>query len=324
MTVTQDKTQRAAVGDWFARRTYSHDQFADIEALGKRKREQGSTVSVVLPAREVATTIGAIVDQIRDVADSSGLVDQILVIDADSSDGTAAIAREHGADVYLEDELMARFGPAIGKGDAMWRALSVANGDLVAYLDSDTTDFGRHFIYGLLGPMLLDPGLKFLKATYSRPFKSPDGTIIDDAGRVTELTAKPLFNAFYPELLGFGQPLSGELIASRELLGAIPFCTGYAVETAMLIDVLGAVGLDAMGQVELGTRHNRYQSLFELGAMAYAVVRAVLMRAQLEERAAAGDLDTYVHAYCPADGLRLEERLVRIVERPPIVEALGK
>jgi glucosyl-3-phosphoglycerate synthase len=206
----------------------------------------------------------------------------------------------------------------------MWRALSVASGDLVAYLDSDTTDFDRCFICGLLGPILVDPSIAFLKATYSRPFKAPDESIIDDAGRVTELTAKPLFNVFYPELCGFGQPLSGELIASRELLRSIPFCTGYAVEAAMLIDVLRAVGLDAMAQVELGTRHNRYQSLFALGTMAYAVLRAVLMRAELERRAPAGDLDTYVHAHCPADGLRFDERLVRIVERPPMAEVLGE
>lgn len=319
----REEIQTAAVSDWFARRTYSHDQFADVDQLSERKHELALSLTVVLPTREVAGTIGAIIDEIRSLGGDERLVDQIVVVDADSSDGTAAIAREHGAEVYPEDALMERFGPAIGKGDAMWRALSVARGDLVAYLDSDTTDFGHRFIYGLLGPMLLDSDIKFLKATYSRPFKAPDGTVLDDAGRVTELTAKPLFNAFYPELCGFGQPLSGELIASRELLCSIPFCTGYAVETAMLIDVLRAVGLDAMAQVELGIRENRYQSLFALGTMAYAVVRAVLMRAELEDSAAVRDPDRYMHAFCPADGVRLEERAVRIVERPPMVEVTG-
>jgi glucosyl-3-phosphoglycerate synthase len=320
MKISQHKTRPTAVSDWFAKRTYGHDQFADIEALTARKRELGVTLTTVLPAREVAGTIGPIVDEIRTLNEVAPLVDQIAVVDAGSADGTANVAAEHGAEVYAEDELVPQFGPAIGKGDAMWRALSIARGDLVAYLDSDTSDFGRHFVYGLLGPLLFDRQVRFVKATYSRPFKTASGELIDDAGRVTELTAKPLFNSFYPELCGFGQPLSGELIGSRELLSSIPFCTGYAVETAMMIDVLRAVGLDAMAQVELGARHNRSQPLFALGSMAYAVVRAVLMRADSEGRPhpLTADPDYYLHAFCPDDGVRLEERLVRIVERPPM------
>ena len=130
------------------------------------------------------------------------------------------------------------------------------------------------------------------------------------------------FNAFFPELCGFGQPLSGELIATRELLASIPFCTGYAAEAAMMIDVLRAVGLEAMAQIDVGTRLNRSQPLFALSAMAYAVVRAVLMRADAEGRPHphSDDPDYYLHAFCPDDGVRLEERLVRIVERPPMAD----
>jgi glucosyl-3-phosphoglycerate synthase len=331
---TEHKAKTTDVSDWFAQRTYVHDQFADIDGLARRKAELGLSLSVVLPAREVASTIGAIIDELLSLNDNlhgTPLVDQLLVIDAVSSDGTAAIAREHGADVYQESELVTEFGPVVGKGDAMWRSLSVAEGDLVAYLDSDTTDFGRHFLYGLLGPLLEDSALRFVKATYSRPFTAPDGRVLDDAGRVTELTAKPLFNAFFGELVGFGQPLAGEMIASRDLLRSLRFLTGYAVETAMLIDVLASVGLDAMAQVDLGVRHNRYQPLFALGAMSYSVLRAVLLRADasLGCASAGGDThpaaraagrDCYMHAYCPAGGVRLEERLVRIVERPPMAE----
>jgi len=131
MITPKNKTQTA---DWFARNTYSHDQFADVTELSERKRELDLSLTVVLPAREVAGTIGEIIDVIRSLGADERLVDQIIVVDASSRDGTAAIACQHGAEVYLEDALMERFGPAIGKGDAMWRALSVARGDLVAYL----------------------------------------------------------------------------------------------------------------------------------------------------------------------------------------------
>src|SRR5206468_5832970 len=128
------------------------------------------------------------------------LIDQIVVVDAASTDGTAAVARRHGLEVHAEDELLPAFGPALGKGDAMWRALSVVRGDLVMYLDSDTTNFGRHYVYGMLGPILSESGIDFVKATYHRPFLGPDGAVLDDAGRVTELTAKPLLRIFYPAL----------------------------------------------------------------------------------------------------------------------------
>jgi glucosyl-3-phosphoglycerate synthase len=243
-------------------------------------------------------------------------VDQVVVVDAASADGTAVLAREKGAEVYDESELMPAFGPVVGKGDAMWRALSVARGDLIVFADSDTANFGQHFIYGLLGPLLSDPAVRFVKGAYHRPFTAPDGTVVDDAGRVTELTAKPLFGIFYPELCGFGQPLAGEVAARRDLLRAIPFCTGYAVETAMMIDVLRHAGLAAMAQVDLGTRLNRSQRLLALGAMSYAVARAVMMR--VAETGDVADPDTYLHAACTPGGVQLEHRRVQVLERPPM------
>jgi len=300
---------------WFNSRSYRHEQFADIGVLARRKRALGLTVSLVLPAREVAPTLGPILDEVAALTDAAPLVDQVVVVDARSADGTAAVARRAGAEVYDESELMPVYGPVVGKGDAMWRALSVARGDVVVFADADTANFGRHFIYGLLGPLLTEPGVRFVKAAYHRPFTAPDGTVVDEAGRVTELTAKPLFGIFHPELTGFGQPLAGEIAAHRDLLRAIPFCTGYAVETAMMIDVLRAAGLEAMAQVDLGTRHNRSQRLLALGAMSYAVARAVMLRAS--ESPAAG-AETYLHAACTTAGVQLEERRVEVLERPPM------
>jgi len=191
------------------------------------------------------------------------------VVDADSADGTGAIARDWGAEVYSENELLPEYGIARGKGDAMWRSLSVARGDIVMFADADTRHFGEHFVSGTLGPLLTMPGLRFTKAAYRRPFTDTPVPLVDGGGRVTELMAKPLFNYFCPELAGFVQPLAGEFAADRELLFKIPFMTGYGVELGILVDVLREVGLPGMAQVDLGVRHNRHQPLWDLTRMSY-------------------------------------------------------
>ncbi|HET6658878.1 MAG TPA: glycosyltransferase, partial [Rubrobacter sp.] len=206
--------------EWFKHRSYDCRQFSDLEALSSRKRDLGLTVSVVLPCRNVADTVGGIVDEIHAVnrlTRDHPLVDQILAVDADSPDGTAEVAASRGAEVYSENELMSNHGGTHGKGDAMWRALSVARGDLVMYIDADTKDFRPQLVYGVLGPILEVPEIRFVKAAYRRPFKSYETVEQDGGGRVTELSAKPLFNLFYPELTGFVQPLAGEFVADREL-----------------------------------------------------------------------------------------------------------
>jgi Esterase-like activity of phytase/Glycosyl transferase family 2 len=202
------------VRDWFEQRSFHHRDFGRLAVSGPAVRQ--SAVTLILPAREVAATIGPILDTVARLNERSGLIDQVLVIDADSADGTADVARAHGAEVYSENALMPEYGPAQGKGDAMWRALSVARGDIVMFADTDTRDFGEHFIYGTLGPLLMVPGVQFSKAAYRRPFASGEESIADGGGRVTELTAKPLLNFFFPELTGFVQPLAGEFAARRD------------------------------------------------------------------------------------------------------------
>jgi glucosyl-3-phosphoglycerate synthase len=310
------------VADWFAARSFDHNRFADLGSLGARKRELDLAISIVLPCREVAGTIGAIAEEIRSLNEEVPLVDEIVVVDAASTDGTAEIARGHGIAVYDERELLPAFGATLGKGDAMWRALSVVRGDLVLFLDSDTVDFSRQFVSGMLGPILAEPGVRFAKATYHRPRLGPDGAVIDDSGRVTELMAKPLIRIFQPELSGFGQPLAGEIVAHRELFASLPFWTGYAVDVGLLIDVHGATGLDSMAQIHLGTRRQRSQSLRALGSMSYAVARPIVERA-LRTDGVAGDLDSFIRAVCTPEGTRLEEQTVELVERPPMNDVLA-
>jgi len=286
-------------------RSFHHSDFP-AERLRERKR---AAVTVVLPTREVADTIGPIVDALTGLGD---LIDQILVIDAGSSDGTPEIAAGLGAEVHQEAELLPEFGRPSGKGDAMWRALAVARGEIVAYLDSDSREFSEHFARGLLGPLVCHDELCFVKGGFERPFTGPDGRLSPGGGgRVTELTARPLLSAFYPELAGFAQPLAGEVAARRQLLDRLPFATGYAVETAMLLHARDALGgTDGMAQVDLDVRLNYHQPLQQLGPMAYSVLRVILERLRSEGRL----LDAGAPPFQAADGRLIQ---VELIERPP-------
>jgi glucosyl-3-phosphoglycerate synthase len=286
-------------------RRFHHSEF-DLQRLLERKREP---ITVVLPAREVVDTIGQVVERLRGL---DPLIDQVLVVDADSRDGTAEIAADAGAEVQSETRLVPELGPVLGKGDAMWRAIGAVRGDVVAYLDSDTRDFSPHFALGMLGPLLLEPELQFVKGFFRRPYLPADGTQLPlEGGRVTELTARPLLSAFFPELAGFVQPLAGEVAMRRGLLERMPFASGYAVETAMLLHARDALGgTERMAQVDLDVRLNPHQPLSQLGPMAYAVLRVVLDRLRAEGRLRDDDALPLQTA---------EGGLVRVevVERPP-------
>jgi glucosyl-3-phosphoglycerate synthase len=266
----------AAVETWRATRRHHHAEFP-VQRLA---RIVGATrVTAVLPAREVADTIGAVLDRTVAPLVRAGVVHEVLVVDSASVDGTAAVARAHGATVLQEDDLRPDAGPCRGKGDAMWRALHVATGDVVAFLDADTSDPQVAHLAGTIGPLLVDPGVHMVRGTFDRPRRAADGSVEPHGGgRVTELTARPLLNLHVPLLAGFLQPLAGEFAGRRELLRDLPFPTGYGVEIATLIDALHAVGLQGLAECDLGVRQNRHQPLRDLSRMAYAVLCAVERR----------------------------------------------
>ncbi|MBV8988926.1 MAG: glucosyl-3-phosphoglycerate synthase [Solirubrobacterales bacterium] len=263
---------------WHSSNTYSHSEYP-VERL---QVQRSATVSICLPARDEAQTIGAILEMLVPLQER-GVVDQIMVVD-NSSDGTSEIARSFGVEVHDQEDLMPELGPVLGKGDAMWRALSLLHGDVICYLDADSEHFGAHFACGLLGPLICEQGISFVKGFYRRPFRVGELTLPDGGGRVTELTARPLLNLFYPELAGVEQPLAGETAARRELLVQLPFVTGYGVEIALLLDAYRLAGLDQLAQVDLDVRQNAHQPLRELGPMAYAVLLAVATRLEREGR----------------------------------------
>ena len=258
-------------------RSFEHAEFP-LDLLLERKRQ---SLSVVLPAREVADTVGQVVERILSL---DGLVDQVLVVDADSEDGSADIAQRAGAEVRQQGELLPELGPVLGKGDALYRSLAAVRGDLVMFIDADTRDFEPHFVTGLAGPLIAGEGVRFVKAAYRRPFVTEGVEVPDGGGRVSQLTARPLLSAFYPDLAGLRQPLAGEVAAAREVLDRLPFSTGYAVETAMLIDVRDVVGAAAIAQVDVGERRNFHQPLEALRPMADTVLAAVCERLRREGR----------------------------------------
>ncbi len=247
-----------------------------------------------LPARECSETIGSIVGELMGLREV-GAIDEVVVVDAASADGTAELARSAGAVVWQEEELLPDRGPVLGKGDAMWRALSKLSGQLVCFLDADTEGFSPHFVTGLLGPLVCEPDISFVKAFYRRPLAAPGGAegngggkagegSGEGGGRVNHLMARPALALFYPELAGVRQPLAGEVAARRELLEAVPFATGYGVEVAMLIDVWREVGLEGMAQVDLDEHRNRHQPLSALSPMAATVLATIARRVAAEGR----------------------------------------
>lgn len=298
-----------ALSDWLERRTYRGEDY-ELEDLVATKRDR---VSVILPAREVATTIDAILAALAPLRDA-GLLDEIVVVDAASRDGTADIAAARGARVVQESSLRPDHGPALGKGDAMWRGLGATSGDVVLFLDADTEDFTAAFALGLLGPLLAHPELQLVKGSFRRPLRLGASVDPTGGGRVTELTARPLLNLFAPELAGFAQPLAGEIAARRSLLEAIPFPVGYGIEIGMLLDAARVAGVDALAQVDLGTRQNRHQPLRELSVMAYAILVTALRR--LHGDATMGALAPGP-LVLPHDG-DLDVRQVSLEERPAL------
>ena len=263
---------------WHRSHTFHHSEFPPERLAAERRH----TASVCLPARNEERTIGAIIRELIPLREA-GAIDQIVVVDA-SSDATGRIARELGAEVHTQDHLRPELGPAMGKGDAMWRSLGVLTGDVVCFLDADSERFGAHFACGLLGPLLCDSRISFVKGLYRRPFRIGETTLPDGGGRVTELTARPLLNLFYPDLAGVAQPLAGEVAAHRDLLERLPFVTGYGVDIALLLDAYEAVGLDGIAQVDLDVRQNAHQPLRDLGPMAFAVLRALASRLERDGR----------------------------------------
>ena len=283
-TLPTDRTERSRVigeivDKWFVQNTFSSSEFADLRRLLEAKERQNLRISVGLPTLNEEATVRRVIRGIRSrLMERIPLVDEIAVIDSDSEDQTREIAREEGVPVYVLGDLLPEYGGRRGKGEALWKSLHVLTGDIVVWIDTDVTDTHPKFVYGLLGPLLLRPDVQFVKAFYQRPLRIGAEVLASGGGRVTELSARPILNLFFPELSGMVQPLSGEQGGRRALLEQLPFFTGYGVEIGLLIDTLQRAGLGALAQVDMKHRIHRNQDLLSLSKMSFQILQVALKR----------------------------------------------
>jgi len=281
--VERSRSLPVVVDKWFAENTFHAHEFADIAKLVALKERHGVTVSVGLPALNEEKTIGTVIKRVKTaLMDRFPLIDQMVVIDSMSTDRTVEIATELGVPVHRHPDILPETGSHRGKGEALWKSLHVLDGDIVAWIDTDISNIQPRFVFGLLGPLLREPRIQYVKGFYQRPIREGDKLQAEGGGRVTELMARPLINLFFPELSGMIQPLSGEYAGRRKLLEQLPFFTGYAVETGLLIDILEHAGLQAIGQVDLERRIHRNQPLPNLSQMSYVILQGAIRK--LEER----------------------------------------
>lgn len=275
-----------------ALRTFHHHDFSAPELVAAKGK---TTISVCLPARDEGRTIGAIVESIRHhLIDATPLVDELIVVDDGSTDRTAAAAATAGATVVAASDIAPDY-PGPGKGQALWKSLHASSGDVVVWCDADIENFGPRFVTGLVGPLMTRPGVDFVKGFYERPLDGKPG----EGGRVTELVARPLLSLLFPALSAVVQPLAGEYAGRRRVLERLPFAPGWGVDLALLIDLLGEIGLERMAQVDLGTRVHRNRRLADLTPQSEAILATVLERAGVDVATEIADLPplTEIPAY---------------------------
>jgi glucosyl-3-phosphoglycerate synthase len=236
-----------------------------------------------MPALNEQETIGTVIETIKcNLMDRIPLLDEIVLVDSDSTDRTRQIAQDLGVPVYIHQKILPQYGPRVGKGEALWKSLYVTSGDILLWVDTDIVNIHPRFVYGLLGALISNPQVQFVKGFYRRPIRVGDKIQAGGGGRVTELTARPLLNMFYPELSGLVQPLSGEYGGRRSALEQLPFFSGYGVEIGLLVEVFERFGLDAIAQVDLLERIHHNQSLEALSKMSFAIIQAIFNK--LEKR----------------------------------------
>ncbi|MDT0330568.1 glucosyl-3-phosphoglycerate synthase [Nocardiopsis lambiniae] len=301
---------------WFDHRTYRHTDWT-VQRLVDLKRRRGLTVSLVIPARDEQATVGGIVSRVRaDLMERAPLLDEIVVMDSDSTDDTGRVAREAGAVVHRVVDVRPDLGHRRGKGEAMWKSQFVTSGDVIAFLDADLVEWGPHFVSALLGPLLTEPGVRLVKGFYDRLLDLPGGgRVSHEGGRVTELVARPTLALRWPALSGVVQPLSGEWAIRRDLFAQLSVPSGYGVELAVLVDTHLRCGVDAIAQVDLGRRAHRHQSLRGLGAMATELLAIADRRSGIDHGS-----EVPIRWFDTADEQgRPRTGTVGIVERPPAV-----
>lgn len=309
--------------NWLQNNTFYYSDFNNLKQLVDEKKRKNLIISLCIPTLNEERTIGKEVLLFKsELMDRYPLLDEIVIIDSGSNDKTLEVAAEYGAEVYPAESILPNLEPQKGKGENLWKAVYQLKGDIIIYIDADIKNIHPRFVYGLLGPLILQDEIKYVKAFYDRPLaftkekKRPSG-----GGRVTEILIRPLFALFFPELSNIIQPLSGEYAVRREVLEQIPFPIGYGVETSHLIDVYNLYGMSAFAQTDLDKRVHRNQATNSLGRMSFGILQTFFRRlTNLGIIPAMEDLPTVYHQFVASDD-RFESTRTEIVEfeRPPMI-----
>lgn len=309
--------------EWLQSHTHHHSAFWDLKSIVKAKEDQGLKISLCIPTLNEEKTIGKeIVIFKSELMDRYPLLDEIAVIDSGSQDKTREVAAAFGADTYLSSDILPNLEPKRGKGENLWKAVYQLSGDIIVYVDADIKNIHPRFVYGLVGPLVYQPEVKYVKAFYDRPLVVSGGVRPSGGGRVTEILIRPLFSLFFPELTALVQPLSGEYAVRRETLESIPFPIGYGVETSHIIDVYDRHGLSAFAQTDLDQRVHRNQATRDLGKMSFGIIQTFLAR--LEALGMMGELSemsTVLRQFqVSKETYEMIEHHIHIDERPPMLD----
>jgi glucosyl-3-phosphoglycerate synthase len=312
-------------GKTILEQTWHHSRFEDISRLVELKEKKGYKISLAFPTLNEEKTIGKEILVLRtELMDRYHLIDEMAVIDSSSRDKTRQVAERFGARVISSRTILPKYGSYKGKGENLWKSLYALEGDLIVWVDADISNIAPKFVYGLLGPLLEDDSISYVKAFYERPIRrssAKSGIAASGGGRVTEILVRPVFSLFYPELAALVQPLSGEYAGRRELLERLSFSVGYGVELGHLIDILGLSDSGAIAQVDLDVRIHRNQSTVSLGKMSFGILNTLFSRLEKSEtaRLLREPGDKYLSLE-KGDVLRLKETGIPAVERPPMIE----
>lgn len=309
---------------WLENNKFHHTDFRDIRNLVKEKEKRKLKISLCFPTLNEEKTIGqSVVITKAELMDRFPLLDEIAVIDSGSTDRTCEIARDFGADTYLASDFLKEEGICKGKGENLWKALYLLKGDIIVFIDADIRNIHHRFVYGLIGPLLKNPKLKFTKAYYKRPVHDGEGYQSTGGGRVTEILIRPLFSQFFPELTAIIQPLSGEYCGYREIFEQISFPVGYGVETGMLIDISQKWGMDIIAQTDLDLRVHRNQSIRSLGEMAFGILQTFWNRIEKYKNISDLQPESYLLKQIFASeekSQEIKEILIEEKERKPMIE----
>lgn len=240
------------VDDWLHTHTFHHSQFQDIWELVCHKKAQGLTISVCLPTCNAAATIGRTLVILKsELMTCYPLVDDVVVIDAGSTDTTCDIAMTFGAHAYQAQDILLERRRKHGKDDGARYAAEHVVSDILVSLDSNILHFQPYMVAGLVGPLLYHPHIQYVNAFYDHPLASLAENQPVAQEHFSEAFARTLFARFFPELNAIIHPLSRAYAVRRAALAGMPFTAGHGDAIFHLLSVYRRYGLEGIGQVDL-------------------------------------------------------------------------